>query len=96
MNVILEICVKFSHPTKTLELLLHYTEEKGWWEHLKPTSKLTFIVFAFWQPTHYFQAHDEKSKTFARGSKEQEKNCLETQQTRKRVENYHEKKSFSC
>lgn len=79
MNVILEICVKFSHPTKTLELLLHYTEEKSGWEHLKPTSKLTFIVFAFWQPTHYFQAHDEKSKTFARGNKEQEKNCLETQ-----------------
>jgi hypothetical protein len=68
MNVILQIRVKFSHPTDS-GVSPPYTEEKRW-EHLQPTSKLTFIVFAFWQPTHSFQAHDEKSTTFARRNKE--------------------------
>ena len=68
-NVILKFHVKFSQSTKTLEFLLHIPKKTGGSTWNQPQN-LPSLYLPFGNP-HTFQAHDEKSTTFARRNKEQ-------------------------
>lgn len=74
INVILQICIKFSHSTMTLEFLLHYTEEKSWQEHLRSSLKLlSFIYLPFGNAHSLLKPTMRRAQLLQEGTKNKKK-----------------------